>query len=103
VESHAGFLMTASHTIYKERIYNLNDYSTIDRWTSKKTIKLAQELRIEDALKIAINFEQIDPIRILETPYNIPLQTWLAILTRKLRTDSLTRATSINMLKNISQ
>jgi hypothetical protein len=89
----------ASHTIYKERIYNLNDYSTIDRWTSKKTIKLAQELRIEDALKIAINFEQEDPIRILETPYNIPLQKWLAILTRKLRTDSLTRATSINMLK----
>jgi hypothetical protein len=83
------------------RIYTLNDYFTVERRTSKKTIKLAQELRCEEALKIAINLNRKIRLGILETPYRIPLPTWLAILTRKLRRDSLTRATSINMLKTL--
>jgi hypothetical protein len=99
LESYAEALVTASHAIYKERIYTLNDYFTVDGWTSKKTIKLAQELRCEEALKVAINLNRKIRLGILETPYEIPLPTWLAILTRKIRTDSLTRATSINMLK----
>jgi len=39
---------------------------------------------------------------ILETPYKIPLPTWLTIITRKLRADSLTRATSMNILKTLT-
>jgi hypothetical protein len=101
LERYAEALVAASHAIYKERIYTLNDYFTVDRWASKKTIKLAQEFRCEEALKIAINLNKKIRLGILETPYKIPLPTWLAILTRKLRRDSLTRATSINMLKTL--
>jgi hypothetical protein len=101
LERYAESLVAASHAIYKERIYTLNDYFTVDRWASRKTIKLAQELRCEEALKIAINLNKTIRLGILETPYKIPLPTWLAILTRKLRRDSLTRATSINMLKTL--
>jgi hypothetical protein len=43
LERYAEALVVASHAIYKERIYTLNDYFTVDRWTSRKTIKLAQE------------------------------------------------------------
>jgi hypothetical protein len=74
---------------------------TVEKWASRKTIKLARELRCEEALKIAINLNEKIRLGILETPYKIPLQTWLAILTRKLRIDSLTRATPINMLKTL--
>jgi hypothetical protein len=101
LERYAEALVTASHAIYKERIYTLNDYFTVERWASKKTTKLAQELRCEEALKIAINLNEKIRLGILETPYKIPLLTWLAILTRKIQTDSLTRTTSINMLKTL--
>jgi hypothetical protein len=101
LERYAEALVTALHAIYKERIYTLNDYFTVERWASRKTVKLAQELRCEEALKIAINLNKKIRLGILETPYKIPLPIWLAILTRKLRRDSLTRATSINMLKTL--
>jgi hypothetical protein len=99
LERYAESLVAASHAIY-ERIYTLNDY-TVDRRTSRKTIKLAKELGCEEALKIAINLNRKIRLGILETPYKIKLPTWLAILTRKLRRDSLTRATSISMLKTL--
>jgi hypothetical protein len=102
LEGYAESLVAASHAIYKERIYTLNDYFTVERWASKKTIKLAQELRCEEALKIAIKLNKKIRLGILETPYKIPLPTWLAMLTRKIRRDSLTRATSINMLKTLT-
>ena len=38
----------------------------------------------------------------LETPYKIPLPLWLALLMRKFRRDSLTRATSVGMLKTLT-
>jgi hypothetical protein len=47
--------VTASHAIYKERICTPNDYFTVEKWASKKTLKLAQELKCEEALKTAIS------------------------------------------------
>jgi hypothetical protein len=102
LERYVEALATASHAVYKERIYTLNDYFTVERWASKKTIKLAQELECEEALKTAINLNKQIRMGILETPYKIPLPTWLTIITRKLRADSLTRATSMNILKTLT-
>jgi len=102
IENYAEALVTASHAIYKERIYTLNDYFTVENWASKKTLKLAQELKCEEALKTAINLNRKIRLGTLETPYKIPLSTWLAMLARKFQTDSLTRATSINMLKTLT-
>jgi len=101
LESYAEALAVASHAIYKERIYTLNDYFTVEKWTSKKTLKLAQELRCREALETAIDLNRKIILGMLETPYKIPLPTWLTILMRKLRTDSLTRATSTRLLKTL--
>jgi hypothetical protein len=102
IEGYAEALVTASHAIYKERIYTLNDYITVEKWTSKKTIKLAQELKCMEALRTAINLNRKIRHGTLETPYKIPTQKWLTMLARKFQTDNLTRATSINMLKTLT-
>ena len=102
LESYAEALVAASHAIYKERNYTLNDYFTVEKWTSKKTIKLAQELKCMEALKTAINLNRKIRHGTLETPYKISTPKWLAILARKFKTDKLTRATSINMLKTLT-
>ena len=102
LESYAEALVAASHAIYKERIYTLNDYFTVKKWTSKKTIKLAQELNCESALKVAINLNRKIRLGLLETPYKIPVPLWLAILMQKFQRDNLTRATSAGILKTLT-
>jgi len=102
IESYAEALVAASHAIYKERIYTLNDFFTVEEWTSKKTIRLAQELSCESALKVAINLNRKIRLGLLETPYKIPLPLWLAILMQKFQRDNLTRATSAGILKTLT-
>ena len=102
LESYAEALVAASHAIFKERIYTLNDFFTVEEWMSKKTIRLAQELSCEDALKVAMNLNRKIRLGLLETPYKIPLPLWLALLIRKFQRDSLTRATSVSMLKTLT-
>jgi len=101
LESYAEALVAASHAIYKERLYTLNDFFTVEEWTSKKTIRLAQELSCEIAVKFALNFNRKIRLGLLETPYKIPIQLWLAMLLQKFQSDSLTRATSANILKTL--
>ena len=102
LEGYAEALVAASHAIYKERIYTLNDYFTVEKWASKKTLKLAQELKCEEALKTAIELNWKIRLGALETPYKIPLPTWLIMLSRKFQTDNLTRATSKGMWKTLT-
>jgi len=54
------------------------------------------------AIKTAIDLNRKIRLGTLETPYKIPLSTWLAMLARKFQTDSLTRATSINILGTLT-
>ena len=98
----AEALVTMAHSMYKERIYTLNDFFTVEKWMSKKTVRLAQELNCEDALKVAMNLNKKIRLGLLETPYKIPLPLWLALLMRKFQRDSLTRATSVSMLKTLT-
>ena len=102
LESYAEALVAASHAIYKERIYTLNDFFTVEKWTSKKTIRLAQQLECESALQAAINLNRKIRLGLLETPYKIPLPLWLTILIQKFQTDDITRATSPNILKTLT-
>ena len=99
LESYAEALVASSHAVYKERIYTLNDYFTVEEWTSKRALKLAQELKCEEALETAISLNRKIRLGVLETPYKIPLPTWIAMLARKFRADPLTRATSTGVLK----
>jgi len=105
VENHAEALVAASHAIYKERIYTLNDYFTVEKWASEKALKLAQELKCGGAIKTAIDLNREIRLGTLEMPYKIPTLTWLAMLAREFQadqTDSLTRATSINTLGTLT-
>lgn len=102
LETYAEALVAAAHAVYKERIYTLNDYFTTEKWTSKRTLKLAQESKCENAVKTALNLNREIRQGLLETPYRIPATTWFTILLRKLREDHLTRATSTNVVKTLT-
>jgi hypothetical protein len=98
LERYAEALVTASHAIYKERIYTLNDYFTIKEWADKKAFQLAEELKCEPSLRFAIKFNEAISKGLVETPYKIPLPTWANLLTWKILTDPQTRSTIKNLI-----
>jgi len=98
LESHAEALVTASHAIYKERIYTLNDYFTIKEWADEKAFRLAEELKCKPALRFATKFNEAISKGLVETPYKIPLPTWTNLLTRKILKDPQTRSTIKNLI-----
>lgn len=102
IEDYAEALIAASHAICKERIYTLNDYFTVERWMNSRTVKLARELECENIIKVAVNLNRRISGGLLETPYKIPLPLWMTMLMQKFWRDSLTRATSICMLRTLT-
>jgi hypothetical protein len=98
LESYAEALVTASHAIYKERIYTLNDYFTIEEWADEKAFQLAEELKCKAALKFATKLNEAISKGLVETPYKIPLLTWSDLLTRKILKDPQTRSTIKNLI-----
>jgi len=97
----AEALLTMAHSIYKERIYTLNDYITVSKWISKKTFRLAEELKCIKALMISMEINKLVDSRKLILPYKIPLPLWIKILTNKVIEDDITRATTINLIKSL--
>ena len=101
LEKYAEALMAAAHSIYKEKIYTLNDYFTIKHWVTGKSFKLAKELNCEYALKFALALNYQIEYGQLEMPYRMPIPLWFTGLIRKFNIDELTRATSTNIIKTI--
>jgi len=97
----AEVLVTMAHSIYKERIYTLNDYITTSKWISKKTLELAEELKCIKALTISMEINKLVDSRKLILPYKISLPLWIKVLTNKVMEDNITRATTINLLKSL--
>ena len=97
----AEALVIMAHSIYKERIYTLNDYITVSKWISKKTFRLAEELKCTKALMISMEINKLVNSRKLILPYKIPLPLWIKILTNKVIEDDITRATTINLIKSL--
>jgi len=95
----AEVLVVAAHAVYKERIYTLNDYFAVKEWVSDRSFKLADELNCRPALELALNLNRAVEKGFLQMPYRLPLPAWIILLLRKLCSDHLTRATSINLLK----
>ncbi|MEM2301395.1 MAG: hypothetical protein QXR14_04200, partial [Sulfolobales archaeon] len=93
LEKYAEALVTASHAIYKEQIYTLNDYITTKSWISAKSLKLAEELKCKSALKLSIKINHMIERGALETPYKLPPPLWLINMIHKFREDPLTRTT----------
>jgi hypothetical protein len=98
LESYAEVLVAASHAIYKERIYTLNDYYTIREWVDERALQLAEELKCAPALRLAIKLNEAISKGLIETPYKIPLPTWANLLIQKILNDPLTRSTSKNLV-----
>jgi hypothetical protein len=101
LEEYAEALMAAAHAVYKEKLYTLNDYFIVKKWATQRSVKLAEELNCEEALKLALAFNQKIENDGLNPPYNIPTLLWLKLLLQKLTNDKLTRATSSNIFKAI--
>ena len=83
LREYAEAIMSASHAIYKEGIYTLNDLLTIEKWASKKSFELAKELKCKQALKFAIRLSERIRLGLLETPYKIPLPIGSVMLLQK--------------------
>jgi hypothetical protein len=98
LESYAEALVSAAHAIYKEHIYILNNYFTVGEWTSRKTFRLAEELKRMSALRLAIKLNDAMSRGLIEAPYKIPLPTWANMLTQKILKDPLARSTDKNLV-----
>jgi len=103
LEGYAEALVAASHAIYKERIYTLNDYFTIKEWASTKSFKMAEELSCKPALKLALTLNEKIEKGLLETPFKISIPHWLALLLQKVHDDKLSRASAINIIKALTK
>lgn len=98
---YAEALLSASHAIYKERIYTLNDYVTVDRWLSTRSLKLAEATRCEEALSFAELINELVKEGRLTLPYRLPLHLWALTLLRKCLSDDLTRGSVKGLLRAI--
>ena len=101
LESYAEALVSATHAIYKERIYTLNDYFTVKEWTTEETFKLAKKLRCTSALELAVKINEAFEKGFIEAPYKIPVITWTKLLVRRIVNDPLIRSTSKNLVSSI--
>ena len=98
LESYAEALVAASHAMYKERVYTLNDYFTVRDWADERTFQLAEELKCKSALRLAIKLNEAISKGLVETPYKIPLRIWANLLIQKILKDPQTRSTSKNLV-----
>ncbi|MEM4854724.1 MAG: hypothetical protein QXE75_04825 [Sulfolobales archaeon] len=97
----AEAVATAAHAIYKEHVYLLSDYYVTREWLSRKVLGLAEELKVEEALRMALRLnEQIEKGQI-EAPVRLRSMQVMEFLASKLVEDPDFRATSINLLKLI--
>lgn len=99
----AEAIVTAAHAIYKEHIYLLTDYYVIKHWTNNKTLSLARELKVEDAIRIAISLNKQIEEGSIEAPIKLKLPQTLKLLAGKFVRDPQFRASSINILKLIQK
>jgi hypothetical protein len=103
LKSYAEALVAASHAIYKERNYTLNDYFTIKQWVSTKSFKMAEELSCKPALKLALTLNEKIEKGLIETPFKISIPHWLALLFQKAHGDKLSRASAIDIIKALTK
>jgi hypothetical protein len=98
LESYVEALVSATHAIYKERIYTLNDYFTVKEWMTEETFKLAKKLKCTSSLNLAVKINEGIEKGFIEVPYKIPLSIWVNLLAKKVLEDPLARSTSRNLL-----
>lgn len=92
-------LLTIAHAVYKERIYTLNDYVTVNEWFTEETLKLAREYKCLDAVREAVTIHSLVEEGKRTLPYKIPLAKWILLLKRKVYVDELARTTLLKTVR----
>jgi hypothetical protein len=83
LENYAEALAAASHAIYKEKIYTLNDYFTVKEWISNESLRLAEELYCEHALELAMELNRRIESSSLSLPYKNPSASMVSAVIEK--------------------
>lgn len=92
-----------AHAIYKEHIYLLSDYFVSKYWINPRVIELADELRVLDAIRVSQALNKLIENGLVEAPVRLSYPFIAGILLRKFTQDSDFRATSLNILRLLSQ
>lgn len=98
LEKEAESMLTASHALYKEQLFTLNDYLTFNGWFGPLTEDLAREAKVEPAIRISETLSKRVREGRLELPYRLGLIEVSSMLLRKLLEDSQTRASMVHAL-----
>ncbi|MEM4693514.1 MAG: hypothetical protein QW655_03305 [Nitrososphaerota archaeon] len=92
-------IAAVAHAIYKEHIYLLSDYYVTKEWLNRKMLSLAEELKAEEAVEMALRLNKQIRRGGVEAPIKLkPIQV-MGILIGKFVEDSNFRVTTINILK----
>ncbi|MEM1582639.1 MAG: hypothetical protein QXK89_09055 [Candidatus Bathyarchaeia archaeon] len=99
----AEAIATAAHAVYKEHIYLLTDYYVIKEWINSKTLKLAGELNVKEAVQISLELNKRIEEGRAEAPIKLNQAEIAKVLVKKFARDPNFRATSINIPKIIAR
>ena len=103
ITKEAEVVSVAAHAIYKEHMYLLADYFTVERWISGRAVRLAEEHKVEDSISIALKLNQLIENGVLEAPIKLDIGNLMTLYTNKFIEDNIFRATSINLIKYLKR
>ncbi|MEM3694078.1 MAG: hypothetical protein QXI39_08695 [Candidatus Bathyarchaeia archaeon] len=98
LEKYAEALVAATHALYKERLYTLNDYITIKKWMSNETMMLAEIQKCKPSLDLAVKLNDLIERGIIKTPHKLSMTTWIKLFGQKIIEDPLSRVTCKNLI-----
>lgn len=91
-------IVVASHAVFKEKLFTLNDYITIREYITRRTIELARELNAYTAITMSLQIIKKTGEGMVTLPYKIPVGKWITLLASKIVKDRNTRGTLPNLL-----
>jgi len=97
LKNEAEAVLTLSHAIYKEQIITLNDYYTARYYLNKKSMIIAEDLKVSEVLTYSINILREIELGLVEVPLRIPIREVTKLLLLKISKDSLSRKSLPNV------
>jgi len=93
----AEAILALSHAIYKEQIITLNDYYTAKFYLNDKSLEIAEELKVLDAILYSMNFLKQVKQGLVNLPYKIPIRDVIKLFSVKIKRDPLSRKSLPNI------
>jgi hypothetical protein len=98
LERGAESMLSASHAVYKEQLFTLNDYFTFKEWFGPLTEALAREAKVEAALRMTEILSERVRHGCIDLPYRLGLVEISRIFSEKILRDHQTRASLVRAL-----